>query len=60
MVRMCELWQWLVFLNQSEASKIVREAGVFRTFLFDFVYPHNSYLFSGIPQIYVAPNKNKF
>ena len=25
------------------------------SFLFDFIYPHNSYLFSGIPQIYVQP-----
>ena len=33
---------------------IVREAGVFRTFLFDFIYPHNSYLFSDISQINVA------
>ena len=38
---------------------IVREAGVFRTFMFDFIYPHNSYLFSGIPQINVAADKNK-
>ena len=37
---------------------IVREAGVFRTFLFDIVYPHNLYLFSGIPQINVAADKN--
>ena len=27
--------------------------------MFDFIYPHNSYLFSGIPQIIVAANKNK-
>ena len=27
---------------------IVCEAGVFRTFMFDFIYSHNSYLFSGI------------
>ena len=27
--------------------------------MFDFIYPHNSYLFSGIPQINVADNKNK-
>ena len=27
--------------------------------MFDFIYPHNSYLFSGIPQINVAGNKNK-
>ena len=26
--------------------------------LFDFTYPHNSYLFSGIPQINVAADKN--
>ena len=38
---------------------IVREAGVFRTFMFDFIYPHNSYLFSGIPQMNVADDKNK-
>ena len=29
------------------------------SFLFDFIDPHNSYLFSGIPQIYVAADKNK-
>ena len=27
--------------------------------MFDFIYPHNSYLFSGIPQINVAADKNK-
>ena len=27
--------------------------------MFDFIYPHNSYLFSGIPQINVADDKNK-
>ena len=27
--------------------------------LFDFIYPHNLYLFSGVPQIYVAADKNK-
>ena len=25
--------------------------------MFDFIYPHNSYLFSGIPQISVADDK---
>ena len=29
------------------------------SFLFDFIYLHNSYLLSGIPQIYVAADKNK-
>ena len=29
------------------------------SFLIDFIYPHNSYLFSGIPKIYVAADKNK-
>ena len=29
------------------------------SFLFDFIYSHNSYLFSGIHQIYVAADKNK-
>ena len=28
-------------------------------FLLHFIHHHNSYLFSGIPQIYVAANKNK-
>ena len=49
-----------MFLNQSEASirytqgkLVVREAEEFRTFLLHFIYHHNSYLFSGIPQIYV-------
>ena len=37
---------------------VVREAGDFRTFLLHFIYHHNSYLLSGIPQIYVAANKN--
>ena len=45
--------------NLHDSRFIVREAGVFRTFLFDFIYPHNSYLFSGIPQINVAADKNK-
>ena len=27
--------------------------------MFDFIYQHNSYLFSGIPQINVAADKNK-
>ena len=27
--------------------------------MFDFIYPHNSYLFSGIPHISVADDKNK-
>ena len=27
--------------------------------MFDFIYPYNSYLFSGIPQINVAADKNK-
>ena len=45
--------------NLHNSIFIVREARVFRTFLFDFIYPHNSYLFSGIPQINVAANKNK-
>ena len=27
--------------------------------MFDFIYLHNSYLLSGIPQIYVAADKNK-
>ena len=27
--------------------------------MIDFIYPHNSYLFSGIPKIYVAADKNK-
>ena len=27
--------------------------------LFDFIYPNNSYLVFGIPQIYVAADKNK-
>ena len=29
------------------------------SFLFDFIDPHNLYLVSGIPQIYVAADKNK-
>ena len=37
---------------------IVREVGVFRTFMFVF-NPHNSYLFSGIPQVNVADDKNR-
>ena len=45
--------------NLHDSRFIVREAGVFRTFLFDFIYPHNSYLVSGIPQINVAADKNK-
>ena len=45
--------------NLHNSRFIVREARVFRTFLFDFIYPHNSYLFSGIPQINVAADKNK-
>ena len=45
--------------NLHDSRFIVREAGVFRTFLLDFIYPHNSYLFSGIPQINVAADKNK-
>ena len=44
--------------NLHDSRFIVREAGVFRTFLFDFIYPHNSYLVSGIPQINVAADKN--
>ena len=40
--------------NLHDLRFIIREAGVFRTFLFDFIYPHNSCLFSGIPQINVA------
>ena len=27
--------------------------------MFDLIYPRNSYLFSGIPQINVAADKNK-
>ena len=38
---------------------MVREAGDFQTCLFDFIYPHNSYLFSGTPPIYVSADKNK-
>ena len=45
--------------NLHNSRFIVREAGVFRTFLFHFIYPHNSYLFFGIPQINVATDKNK-
>ena len=45
--------------NLHNSRFIVREAGVFRTFLLDFIYPHSSYLFSGIPQINVAADKNK-
>ena len=45
--------------NLHNSRFIAREARVFRTFLFDFIYPHNSYLFSGIPQINVAADKNK-
>ena len=33
---------------------IICEAGVFWTFLFDFIYPYNSCLFCGIPKINVA------
>ena len=40
--------------NLNNLRFIIREAGLFRTFLFDFIYPHNSSLFSGIPQINVA------
>ena len=29
------------------------------SFLFHFIYPYNSYQFYGIPQIYVAADKNK-
>ena len=35
------------------------EVGEFRMCLFDFIDPHNSYLFSGIPPIYAAADKNK-
>ena len=46
--------------NLHNSRFIVREAGVFRTLkLFDFIYPHNSYLFPGIPQKNVAADKNK-
>ena len=45
--------------NLHNSKFVVREAGDFRTFLFDFIYPHNSYLFSDIPQINVAADKNK-
>ena len=45
--------------NLHNLRLIVREAGVFETFMFYFIHPHNSYLFSGIPQINVADDKNK-
>ena len=50
-------------LNQSEASKMnARKFSLFakrESFLFHFIYPYNSYQFYGIPQIYVAADKNK-
>ena len=36
-----------------------KEIYIIQDSLFDFICPHNSYLFSGIPQIYVAADKNK-
>ena len=45
--------------NLHKSKFDVCETGDFRTFLLRFIYHHNSYLFSGIPQMYVAANKNK-
>ena len=45
--------------NLHNLKFVVREAGDFRTFLLHVIYHHSSYLFSYIPQIYVAANKSK-
>ena len=45
--------------NLQNSKFIVREVGEFRMCLFDFIDPHNSYLFSRIPPIYAAADKNK-
>ena len=44
--------------NLHDSKFIFRKARDFRACLFHFRYPHNSYLFSGIPQIDVAADKN--
>ena len=68
---MCEFWQQLIVFkpiwSELDARKeiyiiqfiTVRDGGVFPGVWFDFIYPHNSYLFFAIPQIYVAAVKNK-
>ena len=45
--------------NLHNSKFVVREAGDFLTFLLHIIYHHNSYLFSDIPQIYIAANKTK-
>ena len=67
---MCELWQLLIVFepigSEYDARKefyIIQDSLFAKreSFLFDFIYPHklNSYLFSGIPQVYVAAHKNR-
>ena len=54
---------WILGSEQDERKEIyIIQDSLFakrESFLFDFIYPHNSNLFSGIPQMYFAADKNK-